>query len=1026
MRFGARKASLVFVGLLTLATLGVRAEAAVTSVTFDIGHSECGAPGTHTFDLFLNEVLVATLPSEGACTCHEGGSIVTLTDPATLALLDPLACNSARVNVENPDPRLRIAWVRVSMTSDMGPASACIYDGYPWNEFLTCGARDVCDEPGQLRYVHPIGGPDQDFDDVVGGVGVGCDNCTNMANADQTDTDGDGVGDACDNCPSVPNPDQADADGDLVGDACDPCPNDPDWDGDGACPDNCPDVYNPDQKDSDGDGIGDACDSCVGPGATDSDGDGICDEHDDCPSVANPNQADSDGDGIGDACDTCVGPGGDADGDGICDGVDNCPSVANPDQKDSDGDGIGDACDNCPTVANPSQADADGDGVGDACDACPNDTDVDHDGVCDRADNCKTVPNPDQLDSDADGVGDACDDCPNVFDPDQADSDGDGIADACSVRVAITSVTDDGQGHLAAQVDMADPSGGPLAGTVEVHDAHGVSALRFAWQATSCAFTQDTLDFLVNGETIARVVPEPGGPFCSCSPAPLSYDVPLGRALAFLHPGVNTVGVRKSTGLPGPMRTELSWATATITVDGTAHVVPLVDVFGHGVFGQLNICFTGSNAGAIDASADTPSLPAPPNSMSWSGELPCSVDLSAVIGPYTLLVTATDGASIGADAHTGTLTTASSLSFGTGSCDDGDPCTVDTCGANGCSHTPVTCGGGDACHEAGTCDPATGQCVNLPKPNGTACDDGDACTQGDACHAGSCMPGTPVVCAAGDACHDGGTCDPATGQCSNAAAKPDGTPCDDGNACTTVDACQAGACTGGSPVTCGGGDACHDAGVCDPKTGVCSNPAKPDGTSCSDGNACTQGDACQAGVCAGGAPVVCQASDACHMAGVCDPSTGMCSNPAKVDGASCDDGNACTVGDVCHAGVCGGGHPVVCSMPGDACHETAVCDPSSGRCVNAPKPDGTPCSDGNRCTTGETCETGACTGGNPIVCDAPDPCHVGVCRPSTGQCKVRRVQPFHACMKTLHPSNGKSNGKHKGADKGKNDNGKKK
>jgi hypothetical protein len=40
-----------------------------------------------------------------------------------------------------------------------------------------------------------------------------------------------------------------------------------------------------------------------------------------------------------------------------------------------------------------------------------------------------------------------------------------------------------------------------------------------------------------------------------------------------------------------------------------------------------------------------------------------------------------------------------------------------------------------------------------------------------------------------------GTCDPATGRC-RAVPRPDGTPCDDGETCTTVDVCEGGACRG--------------------------------------------------------------------------------------------------------------------------------------------------------------------------------------------------------------------------------------
>src|SRR5207253_1077321 len=136
-----------------------------------------------------------------------------------------------------------------------------------------------------------------------------------------------------------------------------------------------------------------------------------------------------------------------------------------------------------------------------------------------------------------------------------------------------------------------------------------------------------------------------------------------------------------------------------------------------------------------------------------------------------------------------------------------------------------------------------------------------------------------------------GVCNPSTGLCSNP-AKPDGSACNDTSACTQTDTCQGGACTGTNPVTCTAQDQCHVAGTCNPATGLCSNPAAPDGTACNDGDACTHIDACHGGICTGTNPVTCPASDQCHDAGTCDAQTGTCSNPAKSDGAACDDGDA--------------------------------------------------------------------------------------------------------------------------------------
>lgn len=277
------------------------------------------------------------------------------------------------------------------------------------------------------------------------------------------------------------------------------------------------------------------------------------------------------------------------------------------------------------------------------------------------------------------------------------------------------------------------------------------------------------------------------------------------------------------------------------------------------------------------------------------------------------------------------------------SCDDKNPCTkTDACLVGVCKGAnPMTCSAMDDCHSAGTCDPTTGTCSNPTQPDGTACSDGSYCTRRDTCLAGKCEGGSPITCTAIDLCHDAGACDPATGYCSTP-QKADGTACDDRNPCTRTDACQAGVCKGGNPVTCEPSDGCHWAGACNPRTGLCSGEAaKVDGTPCDDKNACTRSDACRAGACRGTAFVSCSAWDACHAVGVCDPLTGRCSNPVRPDGTTCDDKNSCTVGDSCRAGVCTGSAPG-CPTPGE-CQEPATCG-GAGPCTFKSRSDGTLCS----------------------------------------------------------------------------------
>lgn len=208
------------------------------------------------------------------------------------------------------------------------------------------------------------------------------------------------------------------------------------------------------------------------------------------------------------------------------------------------------------------------------------------------------------------------------------------------------------------------------------------------------------------------------------------------------------------------------------------------------------------------------------------------------------------------------------------------------------------------------CYAAGGPCGG--KQNGDACDDGNACTLGETCQNGQCVGGAPTSCDALDACHDAGICDPVTGVCSDP-VKPDGTPCSDGDACTAPDACSSGACSGAS-VSCGDGNPCNGVEVCEPASGCQAGPA----LDCDDQSACTS-DGCDPGSGCTHSAISCDDGNTC-TSDACDPASG-CTHAA----ASCDDSVACTV-DSCSGSGCQ--HVVQCP-PGSPCSQSFCASPQA-------------------------------------------------------------------------------------------------
>ncbi len=216
-----------------------------------------------------------------------------------------------------------------------------------------------------------------------------------------------------------------------------------------------------------------------------------------------------------------------------------------------------------------------------------------------------------------------------------------------------------------------------------------------------------------------------------------------------------------------------------------------------------------------------------------------------------------------------------------GGCDDGVSCTVDSCQADACVHTPdhSLCSGDERCDLAAGCLPAS--CSQ-----DSECSDGLVCNGVETCEDNVCVAGEPIACDDGIDCTVD-SCDEMTGTC---VTRSDDTLCDDSVPCTT--------------------DVCGATG--------CSNT--PDDNLCNDG-VCFAGGTCTPDGCVGGMALNCEDGDDC-TADMCDPASGMCVN-TLIDGDM--DGYAplgmCAGGDDCDDGngAIYPGAEETCNMQDDDC-----------------------------------------------------------------------------------------------------------
>lgn len=304
-------------------------------------------------------------------------------------------------------------------------------------------------------------------------------------------------------------------------------------------------------------------------------------------------------------------------------------------------------------------------------------------------------------------------------------------------------------------------------------------------------------------------------------------------------------------------------------------------------------------------------------------------------------------------------------------CDDGDWCTLDSCGPDRvCQHPKRDCDDGNVC-TSDIC--RLGQCAH--DDAFVRCSTGNPCLVDEMCSQGVCQWGWDRDCNDFNPCTDD-WCDPDAGGCVH--RNNNEGVCNDQSSCTDNDRCFEGQCVG-DVIRCE--DYVIDAYLpcrkysCSPERG-CSYESLPG--PCDDRNPCTADDSCQDGICKG--TYACPDDDN-QCTQDCNPKVG-CTYEPQPDGTKCIDGDSCTTKDVCTAGRCAG--VPKCTQRWSDC-EYDICTPVTGGCRVEQLRNGEPCDDGNACTIGERCDSQVqCTPQAAVDCNDQVKCTADACDPATG------------------------------------------